>query len=147
MFFITAVQAVGKKGAYLPALYIANMKIPISNSTIQSFFTGKLIYCGNASYYSGNTFGPYIGVAILVKPLIDYSLNVLNVSVPGWVTLVVSPNVVIVPLSDDYLTTFAFASLSNNTYYVYREETTTPYNIGGNYSNISVFYFYVNYTS
>jgi len=155
MFFFTSLQAVGENGAYVPALYITNT---MPSYGIQPFFTEELVYWGEATPYTNEILGPlefdtsqgYIGGSVSLWPLIDYSLNVLDVPVPSWVTFVVSPNVVIVPFSSykyDYIITFAMMPTSSNTYYVYYENTSVAYNIGGNNYKVPIFYIYINYTS
>ena len=157
MFFITGLVLSEENGVYLPALYnlsLYNLTDP------QSFFNkGKLVYLMTIPAGLGNgvlnltlTFSTYygfVGPSIPIGPLLKYALQALGSSVPDW-ALLVSPSVVITPFTNyasAFAVAFAMKSESSNTYYVYYENTSVQYNIGGNNYYLPMYYFYINYTS
>jgi len=151
MYFATALEVVGENGAYVPVLYATN-ELP---SNIQSFFNNKLGLATIILSHSGDfwmsgdlvvsTSEGDLGGAIPIEAILQYAFDV-----PDWVFDVVSPYVDISLFTNSASSSYVVItmySISGNTYYIYYENTSIPYNVGGNNYNLIMYYFYVNYTS
>ena len=154
MFFFTTLQIAKNGSVSVPALHTTNELPP----DIPSYFTGKLTEeatstAENWATYTGvsytQTSQGYFAGAIPLGPLIKYASVWLGVTIPNWVTLVVSPYVAVslfTSAKGAFAADITVIPSSSNVYYIYVEETSVPYNIGGNNYNLPMFYFYVNYT-
>ena len=151
MFFATALEVVGENGAYAPVLY-ATSELP---SNVQPFFNNTLGFATDVLPYGINTWmsGDLqvstsqgdLGGAIPIKALLQFAFDI-----PDWVFDVVSPYVAITLFTEGASSNYVeitISSQSSNTYYIYYENTTALYNIGGNNYNLLMYYFYVNYTN
>jgi len=152
MYFITALQVVGKNGAYVPVLYTTNEL----SSNVYSFFDNKLRLATIILPYSLNTWtsldlqvstsqGNLGGAFPIIEALLQYAFDMSD-----WAFCVVSPYVAITPFTEGALGNYiaiSISSFSSNTYYIYYENTTVQYNIGGFNYTLPMYYFYVNYTS
>ena len=155
MFFFTALQIVKNGSVSVPALHTTNELPP----DIPSYFTGKLTYEATSTaenwasyndvFYTETSQGYFAG-AIPLEPLIKYAPVWLGVTIPNWVTLVVSPYVAVslfTSAKGAFAADITVIPSSSNVYYIYTEEASVPYDIGGNNYNLPIFYFYVNFTS
>ena len=151
---VTALQIVGKNGAYVPALYTTN---GLSPNRLQSFFQGQqfkfffkvypytLNAYGTGSIQVSTSQGNLGGAFLIIEALLQYVFEI-----SGWTFDVVSPYVAISPFTEGALTNYvviSISSYSSNYYFVYYTNTSAQYNIGGFNYTLPTYYFYVNYTS
>jgi len=159
MIFVTAIQAVGENGAYVPDLY--GLYSPIGGLSL--YFGGTLVNTNQVAqsgspYYAifdtsvieTSTSVGYLGGAFPLKPIIIYALDT-GEDVPDWVSaLIPTPSISVTLFTTNvnyYNAELTLNSRSINTYYLYYEETNITYDIGGNNYYLPMFYFYINYSS
>jgi len=156
-FLVTALEVVGKHGAYVPALYVTNA---LPQNALSYFDLGPLnglayvpphkeIGTGLWSLGASTSLG-IVSATFPLSPIIGIMAG--GIEVPGWVlSLVISnPYVAVVMFSSFSLSAayvydiaITLGSESDLGYHIYYENLSIPYNIGGINYYLPLFYFYI----